>query len=195
MDSVNILNFRIGLPLAEFLILMLIARKMKNKFFTFILLAAACQGPVKKGEEAANHDAVKTPTELERMTDWILGEWHHVSGGNHSIESWTKESDTSFTGKSWFLVGKDTALSESIRLVQRGQDILYIPLVKGQNGNKPVEFRLTDTANNQLVFENPSHDFPQKISYKLISRNYLSAKISGMQNGQMRSEEFQMIRK
>ncbi len=149
------------------------------------------QKPVKTQVEDT---VIPAQTELVKRMSWLLGEWHFVSGQNHSMESWKKESDTSFLGQAFFLVGNDTASKESLRMVQRGGNLYYIATVKNQNNNEGVSFTLTDTS-GQILFENPEHDFPQQISYKHVSKNYMVAKISGKVKGKLRSEEFPMIRK
>ncbi len=139
--------------------------------------------------------ATKDTTELEKHADWLLGEWHQLTPEGHAVEKWEKQNDTCYIGLAYFLVGKDTTSTESIRLVQRGEDLFYIPTVKDQNAGKPVEFKLTGTEHYQLLFENPTHDFPQKISYEQVTKTYMIARISGTINGKLKSQEFPMIRK
>jgi hypothetical protein len=45
---------------------------------------------------------------------------------------------------------------------QIGEQLSYNANVRGQNDDKPVAFVLTETKENQLVFTNPKHDYPQK---------------------------------
>jgi hypothetical protein len=88
----------------------------------------------------------------------------------------------------------DTISSESIQLVQEGDKLLYVPVVRKQNEGKRVVFTLSFSTDNQLVFENPQHDFPQKILYTLINNDSLLAEISGTYNGKHQSEKFPMSR-
>ena len=75
---------------------------------------------------------------------------------------------------------------------QKGEELTYSAAVKGQNNDKPVAFKLTTQTEKQLVFENPKHDYPQKISYTQITSDSLVAKISGIQQGKPSSEQFSM---
>lgn len=137
----------------------------------------------------------KMPTyaELEKAS-WLIGDWENKSAEEIVIEMWEKENDSTFHGIGYFVVGKDTVSSESISLIQMGKDLFYIPTVKEQNEGEPVSFKLTSSSVNQLVFENPGHDFPQKISYTKISEDSLMAVISGIVNGKENSQKFAMKR-
>jgi Domain of unknown function (DUF6265) len=105
-----------------------------------------------------------------------------------------KKNDSTFSGRSNFIAGKDTLSSETISLEQNGGNIFFIPTVKGQNNEQPVKFLLTYSTMNQLVFENPEHDFPQKITYTQITKDSLLAEISGMMAGKQNSQKFPMTR-
>ena len=48
---------------------------------------------------------------------------------------------------------------------------------------------------NEFAFENPKHDYPQKIVYKKVSDTNLVATISGKQQGKPSSESFPMTKK
>jgi hypothetical protein len=43
-----------------------------------------------------------------------------------------------------------------------------------------------------LVFENPKHDYPKKITYTQITEDSLEAEISGILEGKASSEKFSM---
>lgn len=100
-----------------------------------------------------------------------------------------------FAGKSYFVVGKDTVSSETISLRQNGNELFYIPTVKGQNNEQPVKFALTSSTRKQLIFENSTHDFPQKIAYTQITNDSLMTEISGTMNGKQNSQKFVLTRK
>jgi len=161
------------------------------------MVLAACNNSGTEQNKIKNEE-VKTSLKLETHASWILGEWHQVTPEGHSIETWKRQSDSSFIGMAYFIVGKDTMLNEEIKLIQRGEDLFYIPLVKGQNKGLPVEFKSTHSESknpDEMVFENPQHDFPQKITYERMSEDYLVARISGMDSGKLKTREYPMIRK
>lgn len=124
--------------------------------------------------------------------EWLIGAWENKMPNGTLSENWEKQNDSVFTGQSFFIHGKDTIHAESIALVEENGTLVYRPTVKGQNGDKLVDFKLTSATDKQLVFENPSHDFPQKISYTKITNDSLVAEISGKQQGKPASEKFGM---
>jgi hypothetical protein len=132
---------------------------------------------------------------LKKM-EWIIGSWEQKLPDGVITETWKKENDSTYSGKSFFIVKeKDTTHLESIVLTQKGEDLLYIPTVSGQNNNEPVRFTLTSEVENTFSFENPAHDYPQKITYKKISDTNILATISGKQQGKVSEESYPMIKK
>jgi hypothetical protein len=128
------------------------------------------------------------------QASWLIGKWANTTTQRHDYESWEKYNDSTYLGKSYSIQGGDTVSSESIRLVEDSESIHYIPIVLGQNNNLPVSFKLTVLEANKLIFENPAHDFPQRISYQLVSPDSLVAEISGMVKGEHRARQFPMRR-
>lgn len=125
---------------------------------------------------------------------WLLGRWENQTQRGKMVEEWSKLNDSTFAGRSYMITATDSISLESILLKKEGNDLYYIPTVKGQNNDQPVKFKLTSSNTTTLVFENPAHDFPQKISYTLEAEKSLMAEISGMMNGQTRSRKFPMKR-
>ena len=119
-----------------------------------------------------------TYAELKKA-NWFLGKWENKTSEGTFSEEWKVENDSLLLGKSFFIKENDTLFSETVRLVQRENDLFYIVTVPNQNEAKPVEFKLTSSILDYLVFENPEHDFPKKITYKLVTKDSLYAEISG----------------
>lgn len=130
-----------------------------------------------------------------QAADWLIGTWENQDPQGKMIEIWSKANDSIYIGESYYIKGKDTLHSEQIQLVQVGDKVQYIPTVKGQNNDQPVNFNLTSKTDKELVFENPKHDFPQKIVYKKITADSLVATISGTQQGKASSESYPMRKK
>ena len=159
---------------------------MKNIYtlaFVALLTIVSC----KKTENSAK-DKIKT-------ADWLIGNWENQLEQGTLSESWEKANDSTFNGKSFFIKDKDTLNNETIVLSQKGNDLFYIPVVQGQNNNEPVIFKMTKADAKQLVFENPKHDFPQKITYTKITADSIVAAISGVVNGKTEGESYPMKRK
>lgn len=135
----------------------------------------------------------KTTNDIAKA-EWLIGTWESKTSKGNIYETWSKETDNKFSGKSYLVKEKDTIVFENIQLVQQQDGLFYIPTVKNQNDGLPVRFAAKTISATQLVFENPKHDFPQFISYTKISADSLVAEISGTKNGQERKQYFSMKR-
>lgn len=153
---------------------------MKKIITIFILLLVfiSCQNSNK-------NDKIK-------LSNWLIGKWENKSKEGNLSETWSKVNDSTFLGLSYFIKAKDTLSFENIILQQNGEDLYYNPTVKGQNNDKPIAFKLTSSTNKQLVFENPKHDYPQKIIYNQIAKDSMVAEISGIQQGKPSSDKYPM---
>lgn len=144
--------------------------------------------------ETLNHRAL-TPEGLEFLTNlretgqpakvslqdmkWMLGKWGQSEApGVISFEEWEMVNDQKYTGRAYTIQNDDTAYSETLELVQEGEEIFYIPTISKEQG--AVRFKLTSSTPRSAVFENPSHDFPQTIAYKSTEDSILHARISGI---------------
>ena len=69
--------------------------------------------------------------------------------------------------------------------------VLYVAWPGGKEG---TSFALVKVGEGEAVFENPAHDFPQRVIYRLRSGNRLAARIEGMQDGKPAGVDFPMRR-
>lgn len=154
----------------------------KTTLILLLLAIVSC-----KNSEKDEKDKIKS-------ANWLLGKWSTKTADGDLSEKWIQLNDSTFQGESFFIKGKDTLHFESILLQQNGEELIYNATVKGQNENKAVAFKMTAGTEKQLVFENPKHDYPQKITYSLINKDSLVASISGVQLGKPSAEKFGMKR-
>lgn len=132
---------------------------------------------------------------LEKM-NWLIGQWEKTTPEGYLTETWSKVNDSTFSGQAYFIIKeKDTVHNETIILTQVNEELIYRPTVKGQNNDEPVDFKLTSDAENTFSFENPKHDYPQKIVYKKVNDKSLVATVSGTQQGKSSSESYPMSKK
>jgi len=150
---------------------------------TLILLLLAFMSCINKNEKG---------NEKITKANWLLGKWETKTSDGNLSESWKQVNDSTFQGLSFFIKDKDTLHNESIILQQNGEDLIYNATIQGQNENKAVSFKMISGTDKQMVFENPKHDYPQKITYTLITKDSLVAAISGIQLGKPSSEKFGM---
>ncbi|WP_396167771.1 DUF6265 family protein [Flavobacterium sp.] len=143
----------------------------------------------------AKGNLIKEYNELQKAT-WLLGEWEKTDSLGTLKEIWTSKDDSTFIGQSYYIQNeKDTFHDEQIELVQDGEHLIYIATIKGENNDTPIPFQMTNDQDSLLVFENPKHDYPQKIQYKLMKNHSLVAIISGKVKGKITSQSYPMTKK
>jgi hypothetical protein len=162
---------------------------MKINVVAIFLFAGmiACKSDSPTGSENTN------PENKLIQANFLLGKWESNHADVHITEIWESEGEA-YLGRSYSMRGTDTLSSERIKLQQEGNQLVYIPMVKDQNQGQIVKFVLTSSDSNRLIFENPQHDFPQRILYTEINKDSLLAEISGILNGKEAIEKFPMHR-
>lgn len=120
----------------------------------------------------------------------LQGTWKMETTRGILYECWEKMNDTTLRGGSYKLTGKDTMWLERVHLIKKGDKIQYIPIAKDQNNNEAVVFTLNKVDIETYVFENLTHDFPQRIVYTLPQNNLLHAWIEGNSNGQFKKIDY-----
>ena len=115
--------------------------------------------------------------------EWLLGAWTSVGERSIVHESWVRVSDATFEGigESESLPGGERTSTETLRLVEMSGDIFYQAYVS--HNPRPVSFTLTDLSGAAATFENPDHDFPTKIVYRLESPDELTVTVSNEERG------------
>jgi len=161
---------------------------MKHLLQLFIVLLVACQPKAKPNStETSNYK------ELQKV-HWLKGTWQRQSAKGILTESWQQLDDSTFAGRSFFVSNRDTLSSETIRLEQRNGKLYYIPIVSGQNDGKAIVFTQTKLSDSMIIFENPAHDFPQKIEYRFQKPDSLIAEVSSVSGELKKSIVFRMRR-
>lgn len=105
------------------------------------------------------------PARLQPLA-WLLGSWERegLREGSSGVETWQVEGDA-FVGSGKRLKGATLVFEEKLRLEADGTDVFYVADVA--ENPQPVRFRMVEQAGTSAVFENPAHDFPKRIAYRL----------------------------
>lgn len=130
--------------------------------------------------------------------DWILGYWEYSSESGTVTESWIKTDDTTYSGVGKFMDSLGNPVStEEIKIELRDGKLWYLPLVSGQNDGQVVPFEEGKFNDTIVFFENPEHDFPQRIVYQKLSDTSILAylEIIGSNDGDVERIEFPYVRK
>lgn len=118
---------------------------------------------------------------------WMAGSWTGGAGGVEMEEHWTAPKGNSMVGLHRDVAKGRTMVFEFLRIEQQGDRIVYLSM---PNGRSPATaFPLKELSSTRVVFENPSHDFPQRIIYWKDGTD-LRARIEGTMNGKAGSEEW-----
>lgn len=135
--------------------------------------------------------ADEAPAIFRELRD-LDGTWFMPTDRGDRLESWSIQDDSTYTGRGMRIKPEngDTVTLETMRLELRDTSITYYTIVRGQNQNKPIPFRLTTADYEGYVFENPAHDDPQKIRYRLLGKREMQVFTEGKRSGRPVTQEF-----
>lgn len=118
---------------------------------------------------------------------WMAGDWGREADGRWAEESWTPPRGGVMLGVSRSGRGEELRAFEFLRL-QAGADGVLAYIAQPQGG-APVAFRLVRHDAASATFENPAHDYPQRIQYARTG-DMLTATISAIDGTKARSWTF-----
>ncbi|MFN7942892.1 MAG: DUF6265 family protein [Thermoanaerobaculia bacterium] len=151
------------------------------------LLFALVALPVSGGEPAT---ALSNPV---AGLAWLAGTWTGTKDGVASEETWTSPEGGGLVGLHKDVAGGRMVSFEFFRIGPvDGGGIAYFA---SPQGAPATPFRLVELADRRVVFENASHDFPQRILYWLDAQGRLHARIEGSLAGQPAAEEWRWDRR
>ncbi len=112
--------------------------------------------------------------EVQNPFQVLEGHWAKAGAAAVVAEHWERFESNRWKGAVYRIEAGDSMLLESLEIRPVDSTFDYVALVQGQNNDQPVAFRLQKhLADSLFVFENPNHDFPQKISYHLPQQDSL----------------------
>lgn len=117
---------------------------------------------------------------------WIAGCWDSTRNGRHVAEHWMPPEGGTMMGVSRTTAGEKTTEWEFLIIRQGAKGLDYVAKPSRQ---PEATFTATRATANEVVFENPAHDFPKRIIYKRDG-DALTASIEGPMNGQNRRIDF-----
>ena len=113
------------------------------------------------------------------------------AGGGTIEEHYSTPTSNLIIGMTRFVRGGRTVDFEFSRIEARDSTIVLMPQPRGR---PPTEFRLTSQDSISAVWENPAHDFPQRISYRRLGADSLEATIAGPGANGTRTMQWRMAR-
>jgi hypothetical protein len=117
---------------------------------------------------------------------WMAGSWGSATGAVETEEHWTAPKAGSLLGMNRTTKDGKTVMFEFLRIEQRPDGVYYLA---SPGGRPPTPFKLKQAAKEKVVFENPEHDFPQRILYWKDGAS-LCARIEGTRQGKPAAQEW-----
>ena len=114
-----------------------------------------------------------------RRFEWPSGHWCGESGGELMEEMWLPPEGSVALGVGRTVRNGITTSHEFLRIETRDG---VTSLTAIHNGQAPTPFKLTASGSDWARFENPQHDFPQRIEYRRTPSG-LHAEIAGPGEG------------
>jgi hypothetical protein len=115
-----------------------------------------------------------TSNDLEGLR-FMEGDWRGESGKARIEEHWIEAAGDVMLGVSRTIVSGKTAAFEFLRIEARDDGVFYVAQPNGRPG---TDFKLTKVSAGEAVFENPQHDHPKIIRYRLADGT-LVAEVEG----------------
>lgn len=137
-------------------------------YFLMAILFANCY--------SCKHSAEINNSKLQILSEVFAGDWYNAQ--SNVWESWKIDGNT-LAGSAFSLQDKDTILYEKLKIFKQDSFIFYEATVLNQNEGKPVKFKLASFNDQKIVFENPDHDFPKKITYHFLTTDSLKVQVLG----------------
>lgn len=123
---------------------------------------------------------------------WLAGCWQAEKGEPGSGEHWLPPAGGTMFGIGRTVKNGKTVEFEFVQLrVNAEGKLVFIALPSGQ---QETTFVASAVGKDSVTFENPQHDFPQKVIYRLQSADRLVARIEGTRGGTLRGVDFPMKR-
>jgi hypothetical protein len=122
---------------------------------------------------------------------WLAGCWASVGAEAGSGEQWTQPAGGTLLGVNRTVKGSETVAHEfmQIRETEGGE----IEFIANPSGQSEAAFSLVGLSETEVIFENPDHDFPQRIIYRLKGDN-LEGRIEGTAKGELKAVDFPLKR-
>ena len=118
---------------------------------------------------------------------WLAGCWEMRDGDRVVEERWMPPRAGSMLGVGRTTRGTKLVEHEYIVLTERDGRLAYEAHPSGQ---ATATFMSQPITGREVVFEDPTHDFPQRVGYKSTGPGQLLAWVEGTSNGKARRIEF-----
>jgi hypothetical protein len=127
----------------------------------------------------------QAPAPRASSLEWMAGPWIHEGRGTVA-ETWLGPRNGVLVAANLTAFASGRTTFEFLRIAETEGGLSYFA---SPGGRTPVEFKLREIGERRVSFENPGHDFPQRILYWREGED-LVARIEGTINGAPRHQEW-----
>jgi hypothetical protein len=114
--------------------------------------------------------------------EWIVGCWKSSNSKYEAREHWMPPAGKMMVGMSHTVSEGKTIGYEYIRIEESDGKLVYIANPSGQ---KEASFYQAEITDKKMVFVNPDHDFPQRITYYLLNDGSIHARVEAEKDCQL----------
>lgn len=107
---------------------------------------------------------------------WLSGIWCGQVDGDTFCEAWQPDAEGALIGEGTIYTEGVGRRVETLRLEARGDGVYYVATPVGE---ATTAFRRTRFTADEVVFENPTHDFPTRITYRRGPHDALDVVVEG----------------
>ena len=119
---------------------------------------------------------------------WLAGCWEANLRGREVNEQWMKPAGGIMLGMAR-TVSQGKAAEFEFTQIREDKDAAIYYVAKPSD-QAEASFKLVKLQNKEAVFENPQHDFPQRIIYRLQPDGSLFARVEATEKGQTRGIDY-----
>jgi hypothetical protein len=118
---------------------------------------------------------------------WLQGCWRSTRGEATIEEQWMAPRGGAMLGMGRTVRGSKLVEYELVLITEQEGRLAYEAHPSGQPAATFMATAATDTS---VVFENPQHDFPQRVGYRRNGADALDAWVEGQADGKSRRVDF-----
>jgi hypothetical protein len=153
----------------------------------YILLALTLFTACKSSKEAAGN---------RFHFEWLVGSWVMTTKDGMITEDWKMINDNLLMGSSAIVKNNEVQPFETIMLSVSNNKATYIVSAADSTaGNRTVAFEITQHDKKSFTTKNAGHDFPRRITYRLIRADSIHAWIDGGEQEPTKRVDFYYKRK
>ena len=115
--------------------------------------------------------------------EWIVGCWKSTNSKYEAREHWMPPNGKMMVGMSHTVSKNMTVGYEYLRIEEQDGKLVYIANPSGQEEAPFYQAEITD---KKMVFVNPDHDFPQRITYYLLNDGSIHARVEAEKDGELK---------